>query len=332
MKPVFYITSPDWSGRAKYFPARLIAQLEEMGSVRMNERGHDLTEDELCADAADADVVLTHWGAPQITKKYLNANPGLRLIAHCAGSVAGITSADAYERGVPCISANSIMAKFVAEAVLGLMIASMRGFKENDVNLQGGVWTKSLPAMSLFDPQVTVGLIGLGTVGRELLTLLEPFGTRVLVYDPYLPAGALDSWKNASLTDFAGALGADVVSVHASKTPETYHMMNADAFAQMRDGAVFINTARGALVDTEAAACAIRAKHLRAAFDVYEKEHCPQPVLSHIDGVLLQPHVAAIPAGAAMTEAVIADIGRFLRGEGLTLEVSRAQFDRMTKE
>ena len=330
MSTVFFITSPEGTNRQKYFPERLLAELAQLGEVRLNTTGHQLTEEQLCAEAPDATVLLTHWGAPQITASYLNANPSLRLIAHCAGTVAHIASAESYDRGIPCVSANPVMAKYVAEAVLGLIIASLRGFRENDCLLRAGVWTKKLPTASLFD--VSVGLVGLGTVGRELLNLLAPFGTPVTVYDPYLPAGALDPWENARAADFAEVLEADVVSVHASQSPETYHMMNAAAFARMREGATFINTSRGSLVDTEAAVRAIREKHLRAAFDVYEHEGGPQEEFADAERVLLQPHVAAQPAGARMTEAVIDDIRRFLGGEPLRLAVSRAQFERMTKE
>lgn len=330
MSMVFFITSPEGGGRQTYFPDRLLSELAQLGEVRMNPTGHQLTEDQLCAEAPDAAVLLTHWGAPQITARYLNANPSLRLIAHCAGSVAHIASADSYDRGIPCISANPVMAKYVAEDVLGLIIASLRGFRENDCLLRAGVWTKKLPASSLYD--VTVGLVGLGTVGRELLNLLAPFGTRVLVYDPYLPGGALEPWGNAREAEFSEVLGADVVSVHASKTPETFHMIGEDAFARMRDGAVFINTARGSLVDTGAAVRAIREKHLRAAFDVFEQEGGPQEAFADAERVILQPHVAALPAGARMTEAVIGDIRRFLAGEPLRLAVSRQQFEKMTAE
>lgn len=330
MSEVFFITSPEGGERRKYFPDRLLDRLKEYGEVRINPLPHKPSEEELCRIAPDATVLLTHWGAPRIGARYLDAAPGLKLLAHCAGSVARIASEEVYARGIPVISANAVMAKYVAEAVLGLMIAAARSFKEYDALLTAGVWTKSLPMTSLLD--ATVGLVGLGTVGRELLNLLAPFGTRVLVYDPYLPDDALEPWPDAERVGLDEALGADVVSVHASKTPETYHLMDAAAFEKMRDGAVFINTARGALVDTPAARAAIERKHLRAAFDVYEEENGPQPMLSGLPTILLQPHVAASPAGASMTAAIVDEIDRFFAGQPLTLTIGIGQFRRMTIE
>lgn len=330
MPEKFFITKEAGKSRDLYFPADLISKLNETGTVEYNPLPGEMTEDELCRFAPDATVLLTHWGAPRITEKYLSVNPGLKLIAHCAGTVARIASDDTYRAGIPCISANPIMARYVAEAVLGLIISSMRSFKENDIMLQNGIWTKDNPADSLLDS--TVGLIGLGTVGRCLLDLLVPFGTSVKVYDPYISSDALSLWPNAKAASFDEALQADVVSVHASKTPETCHMIDEAAFSKMHDGAVFINTARGSLVDTEAAAEMIKKKHLRAAFDVYEQEEGPQEQLAHISSVLLQPHIAALPAGAGMTREIINDISRFLAGEKMLLEVDYNRFIHMTRE
>lgn len=330
MAEKFFITMPDNAKRKRHFPENLIAELEKLGSVDWNPFERKMTEDELCQLAPDTTILLTHWGSPQVTQTYLDSNPKLKLIAHCAGTVAHIASEETYARKIPCLSANSVMARYVAEAVLGLIISRMRGFKENDLLMQEGIWDKSYPTKSLLDS--SVGLIGLGTIGRNLLDLLQPFETKVMIYDPYLKEDAIKAWPNAKLVSFEEALGADVVSVHASQTPETYHMINEEAFSKMRDGAVFINTSRGSLVDTAAARKMIESKHLAAAFDVYEQEECSQEQLLGCDTILLQPHMSATPAGAKMTEEIIKDITRFLAGEKTVLHVTYQQFSYMTQE
>lgn len=330
MQEKFFITMPDNSKRKRHFPENLVAELESMGTVGWNPFPRKMTEEELCQLAPDATILLTHWGSPQVTQKYLDCNPDLKLIAHCAGTVAHIASEETYAKGIPCLSANSVMARYVAEAVLGLIIAAMRGFKENDLLMQKGIWDKSFPTASLLDS--SVGLIGLGTIGRNLLDLLAPFGTKVLIFDPYIKEDALSEWPNAKLATFDEVLLSDVVSVHASQTPETYHIMNESAFAKMRDGAVFINTSRGSLVDTAAARKMIELKDIQAAFDVYEEEECPQDTLIGCDSILMQPHMSATPAGAKMTEEIIKDIKRFLKGEKTTLSITYGQFLHMTQE
>lgn len=330
MSEKFFITMPAGNSRIIYFPHDCIAALEELGNVKWNPYDRKLTEEELREFASDSTILLTHWRTPQIGKLFLDAAPQLKMIAHCAGTVAHIASEESYRRGIPCLSANPVMAKYVAEDVLGLMISSMRGYKENDLLLQNGVWRQDVQSSSLFNS--TVGLIGLGTVGRFLLDLLSPFHTQVKVYDPYLPEGALDKWKFASAASFDQVLRCDVISVHASQTPETYHLINKECLAKMKDHAVFINTSRGSLVDTAAAANALRSRKLRAAFDVFETEACPQPLLSGMDNVLLQAHLASRPATANMTREIIRNIKCFLNGEAVELAVSFEQFSRMTQE
>lgn len=330
MSEKFFITMPDNAKRKRHFPENLVAELESMGSVGWNPFTRKMTEEELCQLGGDATILLTHWGSPQVTEMYLKHNPNLKLIAHCAGTVAHIASEATYAAGIPCLSANSVMARYVAEAVLGLIISGMRGFKGNDLLMQKGVWDKSFPTKSLLDS--TVGLVGLGTIGRNLLDLLAPFETRVLIFDPYITEDAIARWPNAKLASFEQVLDTDVVSVHASQTPETYHMINEEAFKKMRDGAVFINTSRGSLVDTAAARKMIEKKHLQAAFDVYEQEECAQDLLIGCDSIVMQPHMSATPAGAKMTEEIIKDIKRFLKGEKLTLSITYQQFSYMTQE
>ena len=326
----FFITMARGAQREKYFPPDCIAALETMGDVGYNPFDRKLTEEELAEYAAGTTVLLTHWGTPQIGETFLAAAPELKMIAHCAGTVAHIASEETYRRSILCLSANDVMARYVAEDVLGLMIAGLRGFKEYDLQLQAGIWKKDLPCASLLDG--TVGLIGLGTVGRKLLDLLTPFRPAVKVYDPYLAPGVLDAWDFAEAASFDGVLSCDVVSVHASQTPETYHMIDAGAFEKMKDGAVFINTSRGSLVDTAAAEKALRGGRLRAAFDVFEREGRAQEALSGMDHVLIQPHLAALPAGARMTREIIGDIRRVLDGEAPRYAVPYAQFLHMTQE
>jgi phosphoglycerate dehydrogenase-like enzyme len=326
----FFIAMPDTKNRSVYFPKDCIEELEDLGEVRLNPFDRKLSEQELIELASDCTILLTHWACPQVTASFLDAAPQLKLIAHCAGTVAHIAGEDTYQRGIPCLSANTVMAHYVAEAVLGMMLCGLRGFKEIDLQMQKGHWDKSIPCYSLFDS--TVGLIGLGTVGRYLLDLLIPFGPKVKVYDPYLQRDALSRWPFAQIVDLDTALGCDVVSVHASQTPETYHMIDEQAFSRMKPNAIFINTARGSLVDTAAAAKALASEKIRGLFDVYEQEGCPQPQLAGMDNVLLLPHMAAVSAGARMTRAIIRDIRRFLSGEKPELEISYEQFTRMTQE
>ena len=328
------ITAPDTPAFARYFPAELIRRLSAYGEAARNPLGRSFTAEELRERIADADILLTHWGTPRIDAGILDGAPALRLVAHAAGSVANIASDALFDRGIPVLSANPVMARYVAESVLGYMIAATHRFVQTDAILRAGGWEKLEDRQSsLFGARI--GLIGFGAVGRELLGLLAPFGCRVSVFDPYLPADALAKWDFAAACDFETAMRNPIVSVHASKTPETYRLINREALALLPPGAVLINSARGSVVDTQALTDALKRKKLFAALDVYEDEGAGRigaDLLGLAGDTLLQPHAAAVPAGAEMTRAIVEDIGRFLRGEPPLLEVSRRQFSLMTRE
>ena len=328
------ITPPDNRDFARYFPETAVRRLKELGEVERNPFPRSFTREELCEWIADADILLTHWGTPKIDEAVLSHARKLRLVAHAAGSVANIAGEALYRRGIPVISANRVMARYVAESVLGYMIAGTHRFLQTDRILRAGGWDRLEGRQtSLFGAHIS--LIGLGTVGRSLLDLLAPFCCAVSVFDPYLSETALRNWPFARLCDFASAMKNPVVSVHASQTPETRHLIDSEALALLPDGAVLINSARGSIVDGEALVRTLKEKRIYAVLDVYEKEgagNLSEDLLGLTDVTLLQPHAAAVNAGARMTMAVADDIARFVRDEPLELRVEYDQYRLMTRE
>jgi phosphoglycerate dehydrogenase-like enzyme len=177
-----------------------------------------------------------------------------------------------------------------------------------------------------------VGLVGLGTVGRELLAYLDPFDVSVSVYDPYLDPADLAGVPYAELTDLDTALSSAVVSVHAARTEETVGMLDADRLAQVPDGALFVNTARAEIVDEDALMAELADGRFRCALDVYHEEPLPPEAdLRQFDDVLLTPHVGGSQIRPPLTEAVLDDIERFQRGEELAGEIPREQWETMTR-
>lgn len=331
MKILF--TVPTGYNRDKYFPPKLMERLEALDEMIKNPNSRQYTRDELKALLPDIDIVITHWGSTQYDAELLDCAPNLKLIAHCAGTVAHIASEESYNRGIPVLSANPIMAKYVAEGALAYMLAGIRAIRAYDGNMRAGLWHQNMPQTNTIVGG-EIGLIGLGAVGRNLLDMLRPFGCTVKVYDPYLPEDALDAWDFASAVSFEEAMQNPVVSIHASQTPETYHMVNAEALALMPDDALLVNTARGSLIDMEALIPELQSGRLRAVLDVYEREGRPQDdrLLACTDKLTLQPHLAGMPSGSAMTAAIIDDLERFLGGEPLKLAVSHTQYQHMTQE
>ncbi len=331
------ISAPQGDMITRYFPEPVMTQLRAMGEVVMNPYSRNFTREELMEALCDIDIVITHWGVPQVTGEMLDRAPNLKMLAHATGTVAHIASEAFYERGLPVLSANSIMADYVAEATLGYMISAAHKMRQLDDITRSGCWETKYAVMHQQKSLLggSVGLIGLGTIARRLLDLLTPFDCRVHVYDPYARPDALAKWPFAELCDFETAMSQPVVSVHAAQTPETYHMVNAEALRLMPEGGMLINSARGSLVDTDALIAELKTGRLYAVLDVYEQEGSgmvPQELLDLTGNTLLQPHMAASAVTWEMTQGIVDDIRRFLNGEPLRLQVSLAQYRLMTQE
>jgi len=330
------ITAPQGEVFDRYFPDRVLKQLHEMGEVVLNPYERNFTSDELKQAMRDTDIVITHWGTPQITGKLLDSAPKLKLMAHGTGTVAHIASEAFYERGIPVLSANGIMAEYVAEAVLGYMIASAHKMLQLDQLTRADQWENKMTATrqkSLLGGHI--GLIGLGTIARRLLDMLASFNCKVHVYDPYASQDTLDQWPFAEWADFKTAMSQPIVSIHAAQTPETYHMIDAEALRLMPDDGMLINSSRGSLVDTDALIAELKTGRIYAALDVYEQEgtgKVPRELLEQTQNTLLQPHMACAPVTWEMTQGIVNDIRRFLHNEPLQLQVSLQQYRLMTQE
>lgn len=323
--------NPKWD---VYFPDALV---ERLGSICNLTRSliSKPSRAEWLDMLADADAVITHWGSPKIDAETLNACPRLKIIAHAAGTVAGVCSDAVFERGLTVLSANRAMSRYVAEAILMHLIAGMRGLTELNARMHAGEeWPKAkVVSESLFGARL--GFVGLGMVGRALLDLLSPFAPDVVVYDPYIPDDALDAWRfarRARTLDEALA-DKDAVSLHVSKTRETYHMLDARALKCLKDGALIVNCARGAVIDEAALISELQSGRVRAALDVYEIEPLPlDSPLRELANVTLQPHVAGDPVRWRMTEAIIDDLERIVNGEPPLNQVTFRQYQLMTHE
>ena len=330
------ITAPQNQIFPRYFPQHILDQLHAMGEVVLNPYDRNFTREELAKALEDAEIVITHWGTPQMTGDMLDRAPKLKLMAHATGTVAHIASEAFYERGIPVLSANAIMAESVAEAVMGYLIAAAHKMLQLDQLTRADQWENKTTATrqkSLLD--CDVGLIGLGTIARRLLDMLAPFRCRVHVYDPYAKREQLDQWPLAELCDFETAMSQPFVSIHAAQTPETYHMIDAQALSLMPDDGILINSSRGSLVDTDALIAELKTGRIYAVLDVYEQEGAgkvPKELLSLTKNTLLQPHMACAPVTWEMTQGIVDDVRRYLNNEPLQLQVSLQQYRLMTQE
>jgi D-3-phosphoglycerate dehydrogenase len=255
----------------------------------------------------------------------------LLAVASCRGDPNNVDVVAATEAGVPVLRAPGRNADAVAELAVGLLfaasrrvVAADRDVRAGDIYKDGTIPYQRFRAWELAGR--TAGLVGLGAVGRALRWRLRGLGMEVLAYDPYAPdaTSTLDELLARS----------DVVSVHAPVTDETVGMIGAAEFERMRDGVVFLNTARAKLHDTDALVAAVQSGKVgAAALDHFEGEWLdPAHPLALLDSVVLTPHIggATYDTETNHTRTIAEDLCRLLAGARPVNIVNPEVLDRRT--
>jgi len=277
------------------------------------------------AEARAAEVLLSGWGMPPLDADFLAQFPNLRLVLYGAGSIRGFVTPESWGRGVRVVSAAAVNGECVAEFVLGQVLVSLkqvwrtsRAFRESgDNGSQSGI-TGNYGA--------TVGLISLGVIGRRVAQHLRSFHHHVIAYDPFTrPEDAAPLGVTlVGLDEVFRA--ADVVSLHTPLLPETVGMIRRAHFDQMRPGATFINTARGAIIhEAEMAAFLADRPDVTALLDVTDPEPpAPDSPLRHLGNVWRTPHVAGClgPECGRMGQLMADELARYRAGAPLAHEVT----------
>jgi D-3-phosphoglycerate dehydrogenase len=272
----------------------------------------------------DAEILILHM-AP-LTRAVFEQCPNLKLVGIARAGIVNIDRQAAKDHGVQIVNAPGRNASAVAEFTIGAILAQTRLFTVGHASLSQGQWRGDLYRADRTGQelsQMSVGLIGYGAIGPRVARLLVPFGPRIMFDDPYVDITEEDIALGIEKCDFKTLLTlCDVVSMHPRVTDETRGMMNAQAFAMMKPGSYFINTARGPLMDEMALADALRSGHLAgAAIDTFDPEP-PKPdhPLFALPNITLTPHIAgaSVYVSTFAAELIATDIGKFVRGEPLT--------------
>ncbi|MCS7185708.1 MAG: hydroxyacid dehydrogenase [Armatimonadota bacterium] len=277
------------------------AELTRKFEVTANESERNWTSDELAEGICDYDAVLTGWGSPPFTEKVWEKAEKLKLIVHMAGSVKFLFPNDVVQRfciprNITVVSCAHALAINVAEMTIALMVMAARRLYEHiQAVRERGAWKdKSLPTNFPTINGSTVGIIGASRVGREVIRLLRAYrDVRILLYDPYVTAEQANE-LGATLTDLETLFAeSDFISLHAPLTKQTVGMIGERHFALMKDGAIFINTARGKVVDTDALVKALQTRQIFAALDVTDPEPIPADhPLRFLPNCYITPHIA----------------------------------------
>jgi D-3-phosphoglycerate dehydrogenase / 2-oxoglutarate reductase len=277
--------------------------------------------DAVVALVGDAEIAVTQL-AP-FSASMMDRLPALRMIAVSRGGPVNIDMAAARERRILVVNTPGRNASAVAEFTIGAMLAETRLITRGHESLRRGEWRGDLYRADLTGRELnemTVGVIGYGHVGARVVRLLKVFGCRILVADPYVQLSAEDLRDGVEQVSLERILQeADIVTLHARVTAETRGMFGAAAFAAMKPGAFFVNTARGPLVDYAALTEALKSRHLRgAAIETFGIEPVPPDwELLALDNVTLTPHIAgaSVRTVTHAAEATAEEIRRYIEGE-----------------
>ena len=270
-----------------------LAALRDAGyEAVLNPFARTLTEAEITALLAEHRPVGLIAGLEPLTDAVMQgAVAHLQVISRCGTGLDNVDLDAAKRLGIAVLNTPAAPAEAVAELSLGLILALIRNIAAHDQTVHAGAWKKR---MGLLLSEITVGIVGLGRVGKRVAAMLRPLGSRVIATD-VLPDHDWIAAHGVSLMTLPQVLAAaDVVSLHLPyASGDLFRLMNAERIASMKPGSYLLNTSRGALIDEQAVADALTSGHLAgAAIDTFETEPYTG-LLLQAPNLILSPHAGS---------------------------------------
>lgn len=266
---------------------------------------------ELAARCRDAEIVINIRSSARFTAEFFDACPKLRMISIWGTGTDNVDLEEARRRGITVTNTPGVAAPSIAEHTIALMMAAARSIPRLDAEVRRGQWPRG-SMMQLTGK--TLGIIGLGAIGQRAAKLGAGLGMRVICWTMHPRDLGFEMVPLETLLRES-----DVVSLHLRLSPDTRGFIGREQFAMMKPGALFINTARGPIVDEAALVEALRTGALRGAgLDVFEEEPLPPGhPLTTLENVVLSPHCAGVTpevleAGLAMA---LTNVEAFLAGK-----------------
>lgn len=284
--------------------------------------------DDVITRIGDADLVLT--SKCRIDKNVMDACPALKYVGVFATGYNNIDVAYARERGIAVANVPDYSAAAVAQMTFALLLEIENAVGAHDASVRNGEWQNSDDFCYTVAPQTeldgkTFGIVGYGSIGRRVCRIAEALGMNVLVHTPHPPRADAENAQKAGAAGFVPLddllANADVVSLHCPLTPLTDKLIDGKTIAQMKDGAILLNTARGGLVEETSLAAALKSGKLKAAgLDVLSAE---PPGKDHpligLPNCIITPHIGWITQEARRRciEITYRNAAAFLNGERL---------------
>ena len=275
---------------------------------------------ELADLVREADAVIAQFAS--VNAEVVAAMSKAKAIVRYGIGYDNVDTTAARERGIPVCNIPDYCIDEVADHTLAFILAITRQVVPNALDIRAGKWGLATPLTAMSSlKHLTIGIVGFGRIGREVVKRLLAFKARVLVFDPVVAADEIAKAGAVAAASFDELLAqSDIVSPHCPSTPKTKQLFNAAAFAKMKAGSIFINVGRGDLADS-AITAALQSGHLAgAALDVFDPEPIPadHPIRT-MPNVILAAHIASAspPAVKTLRETAARIALMAVRGESL---------------
>lgn len=248
--------------------------------------------------------------------------PGLRLVANFSVGFDRIGVDELTRRNIAVTNTPGVLSAATADLTFALILATRRRVVEGDARIRAGEWTAQWTHGILAEELTgsTLGIVGLGRIGQAVARRAQGFELRVLYTQRMQGEADLGEYRELD----ALLAESDIVSIHAPLSPETRGLIDARRLALLPDGACFVNTARGEIVDEPALVAELVSGRLRAGLDVFAREPHVPPELLPLPNVVLTPHLGSgtRQTREAMTRIVVDNVLAFERGEPLLTPVT----------
>ena len=320
-----------------FFDKSNIELAQTLGGAVWNEHHRRMTSEEVAERIGDCENYVTLWGSPRLDAKILDNAPNLKLLTHLGGTVVPFVSDEMWERGIKVISANDYFAESVAEGTLAYILAALRDIPRYSYELKEQKKWKTSLSYSAGLMGKTIGLVSYGTIARKLVPLLSQFKVRIMVYDiKPLPTEDVIRYEITQATLDRIFSECDIISLHTPLLDATRHLVGEELLSKIKDGALFVNTSRGAVVDQSALVRELSDGRFKAILDVYEteppEEDCP---LYKLPNVIMMPHMAGptVDMHRMIARELLLEGAAFIdRGEPLTHEIMRTVASTMSQK
>ncbi|UKD55003.1 D-glycerate dehydrogenase [Amycolatopsis sp. FU40] len=308
----------------RWIPDEAVQVLGEAGEVEISPEDRPLTPEELRKFVAGSAAVVSMLHDRIDGSVADAAGPGLKVVANVAVGYDNVEVSALAERGVVVANTPGVLTDATADLAFGLLLAVSRRLGEGERLLRARQpWSFHLGFLLGSGLQgKTLGVVGLGQIGRAVAKRAAAFGMRVV----YSGRSAKPDFDGEFVSFDELLRRSDFVSLHCPLTPETRHLVDADALRAMKPSAYLVNTTRGPVVDEAALADALEAGEIAgAALDVFEKEPDVEPRLLERDDVVLTPHLgsATVETRTAMAVLAARNVVSVLAGAGPLTEVGR---------